>query len=208
PEDDADHARHACESALVMTERLIELNKSLEEESKVENRKHIPINIGIGLNSGMVCVGNMGSDQRFDYSVLGDNVNLASRLEGQSKTYGVTTVIGENTQKEAPDYASLELDQIKVKGKTEAVRIFTLLGRPDLRRKPEFLALEAEHKALLAAYRGQKWDEARARLAKCRQLGAFLKLDHLYDMYEERIADYSENPPGADWDGVYVAKSK
>jgi len=208
PEDDADHARHACESALVMTERLIELNKSLEEESKVENRKHIPINIGIGLNSGMVCVGNMGSDQRFDYSVLGDNVNLASRLEGQSKTYGVTTVIGENTQKEAPDYASLELDQIKVKGKTEAVRIFTLLGRPDLRQKPEFLALEAEHKALLAAYRGQKWDEARARLAKCRQLGAFLKLDHLYDMYDERIADYCENPPGADWDGVYVAKSK
>ncbi|MBF0167424.1 MAG: adenylate/guanylate cyclase domain-containing protein [Alphaproteobacteria bacterium] len=208
PEDDAQHASHACESALIMKERLVVLNDDLEAESKVENRKHIPINIGIGLNSGNVCVGNMGSDQRFDYSVLGDNVNLASRLEGQSKTYGVTCVIGENTYTEAPDYACLELDLIKVKGKTEAVRIFTLLGRPEMRKDSRFTALEVEHKAMLAAYRAQKWDEALALLAKCRELGAWLHLDHLYDLYEERIADYRENSPGADWDGVYVAKSK
>ncbi len=208
PEDDPQHAGNACESALVMKERLVVLNDELEAESKVENRKHIPINIGIGLNSGPVCVGNMGSDQRFDYSVLGDNVNLASRLEGQSKTYGVTCVIGENTYKEAPNYAALELDLIKVKGKTEAVRIFTLLGRPDMRNDPRFLALETEHKAMLAAYRAQKWDEALSLLAKCRELGAWLHLDHLYDLYDERIADYREHSPGADWDGVYVAKSK
>jgi adenylate cyclase len=208
PEDDPKHAANACESALTMKERLVVLNDELEAESKVEKRKHIPINIGIGLNSGPVCVGNMGSDQRFDYSVLGDNVNLASRLEGQSKTYGVTCVIGENTYAESPEYACLELDLIKVKGKTEAVRIFTLLGRPDMRQDERFIALEKEHKALLAAYRAQKWDEARALLAKCRELGAWLHLDHLYDLYEERIADYSEHSPGADWDGVYVAKTK
>ncbi|MBF0353988.1 MAG: adenylate/guanylate cyclase domain-containing protein [Alphaproteobacteria bacterium] len=208
PEDDAQHASHACESALIMKERLVVLNDDLEAESKVENRKHIPINIGIGLNSGNVCVGNMGSDQRFDYSVLGDNVNLASRLEGQSKTYGVTCVIGENTYAEAPDYACLELDLIKVKGKTEAVRIFTLLGRPQMRHDPRFTTLEVEHKAMLAAYRAQKWDEALAHIATCRELGAWLRLEHLYDLYDERIADYRENSPGADWDGVYVAKSK
>lgn len=208
PEDDPKHASHACESALTMKERLVVLNQELEEESIVEKRKHIPINIGIGLNSGPVCVGNMGSDQRFDYSVLGDNVNLASRLEGQSKTYGVTCVIGENTMAQSPEYATLELDLIKVKGKTEAVRIFTLLGRPEMRDDPRFKALEAEHKALLEAYRAQKWDEARTLLAKCRELGAWLALDHLYDLYEERIADYSEHSPGADWDGVYVAKTK
>jgi adenylate cyclase len=208
PEDDPEHARHACESALVMTERLVEVNKGLEADSVKENRKHIPINIGIGLNSGNVCVGNMGSDQRFDYSVLGDNVNLASRLEGQSKTYGVTMVIGENTQKEAPDYASLELDLIKVKGKHEAVRIFTLVGRPDMRQDPRFQALEVEHIKLLDAYRGQRWAEARALLATCRELGEFVHLGKLYDLYEERMDDYEANPPGGDWDGVYVAKSK
>ncbi|MBI5119737.1 MAG: adenylate/guanylate cyclase domain-containing protein [Rhodospirillales bacterium] len=208
PEDDPQHAAHACESALVMKERLVTVNQELEAESVVEKRKHIPINVGIGLNSGPVCVGNMGSDQRFDYSVLGDNVNLASRLEGQSKTYGVTCVIGENTRTEAPDYACLELDLIKVKGKYEAVRIFTLVGRPDMRKDPRFTALETEHKALLAAYRAQNWDEARTHLAKCRELGEWLNLGHLYDLYEERIADYSEHSPGADWDGVYVAKSK
>jgi adenylate cyclase len=208
PEDDAQHAAHACESALAMKERLVTVNQELEAESKVENRKHIPINVGIGLNSGPVCVGNMGSDQRFDYSVLGDNVNLASRLEGQSKTYGVTCVIGENTRNEAPDYACLELDLIKVKGKHEAVRIFTLLGKPEMCQDPRFIALEAEHKALLASYRTQNWDEARVHLAKCRELGEWLKLEHLYDLYEERIADYSEHSPGADWDGVYVAKTK
>ncbi|MDK9722952.1 MAG: adenylate/guanylate cyclase domain-containing protein [Rhodospirillales bacterium] len=208
PEDDRQHAAHACESALVMKERLVTVNQELEAESVVEKRKHIPINVGIGLNSGPVCVGNMGSDQRFDYSVLGDNVNLASRLEGQSKTYGVTCVIGENTRTEAPDYACLELDLIKVKGKYEAVRIFTLVGRPDMRKDPRFTALETEHKALLAAYRAQNWDEARTHLAKCRELGEWLNLGHLYDLYEERIADYSEHSPGADWDGVYVAKSK
>jgi adenylate cyclase len=188
--------------------RLAELNKALEEEAIAENRKFIPINVGIGLNSGVCCVGNMGSDQFFGYSVLGDNVNLASRLEGQSKTYGVTCVIGENTLEQARDYATLELDLIKVKGKTEAVRIFTLLGLPDVRLTPEFQALEAKHSEMLATYRAQKLDECEAMILECRKLGAYLHLDGLYDLYDHRIEDNRENPPGPDWDGVYVAKTK
>ncbi|MBI5165899.1 MAG: adenylate/guanylate cyclase domain-containing protein [Magnetospirillum sp.] len=208
PLDDADHARHACESALVMMERLQPLNDELEAEAKVEQRRHVPIKIGIGLNSGPVCVGNMGSDQRFDYSVLGDTVNLASRLEGQSKPYGVYIVIGDETRKRATDYAALELDLIKVKGKTEAVRIWTLLGRPDMDATPWFKALEEAHKAMLAAYRGQRWDEARALLATLDTLRNGLHLEGFYALMEERIGEYLKAPPGEAWDGVFTATSK
>lgn len=210
PLDDPEHARHACDSALAMIASLRGLNESLEREAKEEGRRHVPLNIGIGLNSGIVCVGNMGSEQRFDYSVLGDNVNLASRLEGQSKTYGVTVVLGEHTAAQAPDYALLELDLIKVKGKTEAVRIFSLLGDPALATTEGFQALRAKHDRLLAAYRGQRWDEARALMAELRAdaQAIGLHLDGLYDLYDERMEAYEANPPGAEWDGVFVATSK
>ncbi|HLO77756.1 MAG TPA: adenylate/guanylate cyclase domain-containing protein [Magnetospirillum sp.] len=208
PLDDDDHARHACESALTMMERLGPLNDELEHEAKVEQRRHVPIKIGIGLNSGPVCVGNMGSDQRFDYSVLGDTVNLASRLEGQSKPYGVAIVIGDETHKRAPDYAALELDLIKVKGKTEAVRIWTLLGRPDVAREAWFQELEYAHKSMIDAYRAQAWPDARKWLARCDELRRDLHVEGFYALMEDRIATFEANPPGADWDGVFTATSK
>ncbi|MGE5516108.1 MAG: CHASE2 domain-containing protein [Bacteroidota bacterium] len=208
PLDDEDHARHACESALTMMERLAPLNDALEQEAKQENRRHVPIKCGIGLNSGPVCVGNMGSDQRFDYSVLGDTVNLASRLEGQSKPYGVYIVIGDETRKRATDYAALELDLIKVKGKTEAVRIWTLLGRPDMAAAPWFQELEYAHNAMLAAYRGQDWAGARKWLARSNELRHDLHVDGFYALMEERIATFEADPPGPDWDGVFTATSK
>jgi len=208
PLDDPDHAANACRSALKMIEDLQPLNDKLAEIAKQEERRHVPINIGIGLNSGDVVVGNMGSDQRFDYSVLGDNVNLASRLEGQSKPYGVHIVIGENTFLRAPDFACLELDLIKVKGKTEAVRIYTLVGDEATAKTPEFLALKVEHDKLLAAYRKQEWAEARAQIVRCNEIDPGFHLEKLYHIYEERMQEYEANPPGADWDGVYVATSK
>lgn len=210
PLDDADHPRHACDSALAMIASLTALNHSLEQEAKDEGRRHVPLNIGIGLNSGIVCVGNMGSQQRFDYSVLGDNVNLASRLEGQSKTYGVTVVLGEGTAAQVPDYATIELDLIKVKGKTEAVRIFALLGDPALAATEDFQALRAKHDRMLAGYRAQQWTQARALMAELRQdaAGIGLHLDGLYDLYEDRIIAYEAAPPGEAWDGVFVATSK
>ncbi len=216
PLDDADHAAHACDSALAMFKALHGLNDQLKAEAEADGRPHYPINIGIGLNSGECCVGNMGSDKRFDYSVLGDAVNLASRLEGQSKNYGMGVVIGQETRREAPQYASLELDLIAVKGKTEPVLIYGLRGGPDERKSDAFLALEKKHETMITAYRSQQWDEAERLLAECRALAKATKgeneglggMDGLYDLYAERITSYRESPPPSDWDGVFVATSK
>jgi len=206
PIEDEDQVGHACDAALAMVTRARELNVEIEQECQREGRPFFPIKMGIGINTGEVFVGNMGSDQRFDYSVIGDDVNLASRLEGQSKTYGVLIVIGENTVKEAGDFATLELDLIRVKGKQEAVRIFTILGRRDAIDQTVFADLSAKHQAMLGAYRGQRWDEAEALARTCRDLDP--SLADFYDVYLERIGDYRANPPGADWDGVYTAESK
>ena len=208
PLDDAEHARHACLSALEMNATMGPLNDRLAAEAEAEGRKMIALKVGIGLNSGDVVVGNMGSDQRFDYSILGDEVNLASRLEGQCKTYHVDIVLGQNTQAQVPMLATLELDLIKVKGKTEAVRIFTLLGNEAVAASPEFKDLKTAHDALLAAYRAQDWATARARLADCRSRMDGYNMAGYYDMMDERIAEFEEHSPGADWDGVYVAKTK
>ena len=206
PLDDADHADHACASALAMTRELENLNLQLERDAKAQARAFHPLKVGIGLNSGDCVVGNMGSDQRFDYSVLGDAVNLASRLEGQSKTYGVDIVMGEATRATAPSWAALELDRIAVKGKKEAVRIYALLGDGTEAQSPAFRALVERHDAMLAAYRAQDWEGARAALAACRQCST--RLAPLYALYEERVAYYATHPPGRDWDGVFVATSK
>jgi adenylate cyclase len=138
--------------------------------------------------------------------VLGDAVNLASRLEGQSKNYGVIIVIGESTQAAAPQFATLELDLIAVKGKKEAARIFTVLGDQDVRDSEEFQRLRDRHELMIAAYRRQDWAATERAAAECRALRP--ELEGLYDLYVERCAYYRENPPGPDWDGVFVATSK
>lgn len=208
PLDDEHHANHGVESAVAMMVRLKDLNEEIKAEAEAENKRFIPINIGIGLNTGIVCVGNMGSDQRFDYSVLGDDVNLAARLEGQSKTYGVDIVIGENTLKQLTQKATLELDLIQVKGKTEPVRIHCVLGLQDYLESDAFKKLQTQHIAMLSAYTEQRWDDALGLLDACRGLMGDKDLTVLYDLYEERVRDFMENPPGPDWDGVYVATSK
>lgn len=128
PLDDTEHPIHGCRAALRIMEQMPGLNEHWRGEAEAKGRSFQPVKIGIGLNTGICCVGNLGSETRFDYSVIGDNVNVASRLEGQSKTYDVVTIVGETTSERAPDFAFLELDLLKVKGKTEATRIFALLG--------------------------------------------------------------------------------
>ncbi len=209
PLDDVKHAQNACESALAMIEDMGPLNELLEREAKEENRLHIPLKVGIGLNTGSAVVGNMGSDQRFDYSVLGDTVNTAARLEGQSKAYGVDIIIGETTQAQCENLASVELDLIQVKGKTTAVRIFTLLGLEALAEDPDFVSFKTVHSDMVTTYRSQKWDESRKLITGLReQCLPFFNMCFYYDLIEERITEYEESPPDEDWIGVYVATSK
>lgn len=212
PLDDEEHALHGCKAALHMFTRLESLNREREEEALRLGTRHIPIHIGAGLNSGEMCVGNMGSDQRFDYSVLGDDVNLASRLEGQSKTYGVDIVLGEKTHDKVPGLATLELDLITVKGKTKPVRIFALLGDETLAQDKGFLAFLETYQHMLAAYRAQQFDKAAAQLQEVRKhyvsLSGKFALEGVLELYEERLKEFQQHPPAKDWDGVYIATSK
>jgi adenylate cyclase len=203
-----EHARKACTAALAMHARLAELNAKWQAEAKAAGRDLPEIHIGTGLNTGPCVVGNMGSTLRVDYTVLGDDVNLASRLEGQSKSYGVNIVIGPTTREQAADFATLELDLIKVKGKTVPVHIFVLLGGPDDAKSAAFQELRKTHEAMLAAYRAQDWDGTVHLLAQCRERAAGRHLDKLYALYDERVAVFRAEPPGADWDGVFTATSK
>ncbi|OGS38004.1 MAG: hypothetical protein A2506_07230 [Elusimicrobia bacterium RIFOXYD12_FULL_66_9] len=208
PSDDADHARNACRTILEMRMSLKALNETWREEAEAEGRKHLPVNIGMGLNTGPCCVGYMGSDQKLNYTTLGDDVNLSSRLEGQSKAYHVDTVIGPRTRELAPDFAALELDLIKVKGKTKPVRIFTLVDDEKVAASPEFRTLETAHKSVLDAYRRQDWDGLDKAVALARPLGQPFRVAGLYDVYLERAAAFRASPLPVDWDGVFTATSK
>ncbi|TDQ81497.1 CHASE2 domain-containing sensor protein [Dongia mobilis] len=164
------------------------------------------INMGIGINTGECVVGNMGSRLRFDYSVLGDAVNVAARLESQSSNYGVDIVISESTYAEASDFAAIEIDRIIVKGKSEPIRIYALLGTPELAASDDFRDLSWRHAAMLQAYRERQWQECLQHVEACAHL--WPRLAPLYDLYRDRVENYLVDPPGADWDGVFVALKK
>jgi len=206
PLDDSEHADHACASALAMLGELGRINLELEKEAAAENRVFHTLQIGVGINSGECVVGNMGSDERFAYTAMGDAVNLASRLEGQTKAYHVGIILGEATRQAAPSWAALELDLIAVKGKREAVRIYALLGDAQLARSPAFRSHAERHEQMLAGYRTQDWAGARDALAECRRYTP--ELAGFYDLYAERIAYFEANPPGPDWNGVFVSETK
>ncbi|MBM3542867.1 MAG: CHASE2 domain-containing protein, partial [Alphaproteobacteria bacterium] len=207
PLDDKDHAANACRTVLAMRAALARLNDTWAAEAGAEGAAFEPVRIGMGLNTGSCVVGNMGSDQRFDYSVLGDDVNLASRLEGQSKTYGLDNVVSEATLRAAPGFAALEVDLLRVKGRGQPVRVFTLVGEAGLADDPAFAALAGHHGRMLAAYRARDWAGAEAALADCRA-AAGPGLDALYGLYASRLEDARANPPCPEWDGVYTAQDK
>lgn len=208
PLDDPDHAANACSASLEIVRRLAVLNADRAAEAKNEGRNHIPIEIGIGLNTGPCVVGNMGSDIRFDYSVLGDSVNLASRLEGQTKTYAVAILIGADTAAKVADrFALVEVDLIRVKGKTLPSRCFALLGDRNLRSSSDFNEAAREIGELIAAYRQRRWNDANAAVANA-QAARKMGLGGLLSLYETRVAEFSVTPPPEAWDGAFDAVQK
>src|SRR5437899_630711 len=209
PLDDKDHHLNACEAALDMLEQVDELNKAREQEAKEEGRPFIPLNAGIGLNTGTCVVGNMGSDQRFDYSVFGDSVNLASRLEGQSKEYGFPIIVGSRTALAVKErFAILELDFIMVKGKKEPEVIYAIAGREDTAQSGRFQRLRNLTIEMLACYRNRDWEGALAAIARGRRTDEANSLELLYNLYEARIRGYLENPPPEDWNGAFALLTK
>ena len=210
PLADEEHAANACKASLEMLQALDRLNEELALESDEGLGKATQIKVGIGINTGTCVVGNMGSEQRFDYSVLGDAVNLASRLEGQCKTYGTAVILGETTAAILQEQFTLvELDLIRVKGKREPQRIFALLGGPELMEDEGVRGTITGMHDVLTAYRCQNWDALLQVIAKLDQsrlpridLAVFLQL------YRNRAAAFRESPPPPGWDGVYTAVTK
>jgi adenylate cyclase len=192
-----------------MQARAAALNVELKREAEANGGAYMPLRIGVGLNTGPCVVGNMGSDFRFNYSVLGDTVNFASRLEARTKDYRLPLVIGSRTAEGAKNkFATMEIDLIQVKGKTQPEAVFAVLGRADLEQDPRCRELRELNAQMLAYFRKQDWDTAMSLIERCRTIANGFDVSGLYDMYVERIDAYRADPPGADWDGVYEADSK
>ena len=209
PLDDKQHEINACEAALDMLQRIDELNREREIEAQDGGHVYIPINVGVGLNTGVCVVGNMGSNLRFDYSVLGDSVNLASRLEGQSKEYGFPIIVGAKTAMAVKDrLAILELDFIMVKGKQQPEVIYAIAGREDTAQSEGFQRLRNLTIEMLACYRNRDWDGALLAIERGRKSDDGRALEYLYDLYEARITGYQQNPPPEDWNGAFALLTK
>ena len=196
PTDQANHRQLAIESAHAMNNALSEFNQNLEGSLDFK------LEIGIGINSGECIVGNMGSDKRFDYTVLGDAVNLASRLEGQSSNYGLNMVIGENSYLQDSSYQMIEIDKIAVKGKSAAETIFTCF-EPETKFAEDFID---KHLNFLEKYRSQQWDSASLLVDEL--ISSSNGLELYYEHMRTRINEYKIDPPSSDWGGVYVAQNK
>ncbi|HEY8337774.1 MAG TPA: adenylate/guanylate cyclase domain-containing protein [Tardiphaga sp.] len=209
PLDDTEHQINACDAALDMLERIDALNREREIEAQQGGHIYIPMHVGIGLNTGTCVVGNMGSDLRFDYSVLGDSVNLASRLEGQSKEYGFPIIVGSKTALAAKDrFAILELDFIMVKGKKEPEVIYAIAGREDTALSESFQRLRNLTIEMLACYRSRDWDGALFAIERGRKSDVGHLLELLYNLYEKRLHAYKQSPPPDDWNGAFALLTK
>lgn len=193
-------AELACTSALQMQKQLKMLQDYWSKIGRPELRTRI------GINSGEMVVGNMGSDTRFDYTVVGDAVNLASRLESVNRIYDTKIIIGENTYDIVQDKFMIRpLDLIRVRGKNKPVRIYELIGFKDDKVSPEFKDTILEYKRGFKNYLLRDWDQAALYFQKALQLSA---TDGPSNLYLQRCQDFKINPPDENWDGVYVMKTK
>jgi adenylate cyclase len=202
PLDDPEHAMHACEAANAMTEALARTNEQIARERRIDGTAIEPIEIGIGISTGLAVAGGFGARERAAYSVTGDPVVTAERIRALSQQYGPAVVLSEETRKEAArGYAFLEVDYIAAGPRDEPLKLFALLGSPVVRASPKFRAVTTFHDHIFSAIRSQQWSKARELIEQCRKLsGASQKL---YDLHLNRIAYFEDNPPSGDWDGAF-----
>ena len=202
PLDNRKHAKDSVKAALEMLDAVKIFNEEIAKEGVP------PFGLGIGCNTGIVVVGNMGGEQRFDYTCLGDAVNLASRLEGQSKNYGVLIVLGPSTAERLDgEYFTLELDCIAVKGKQEGVIIYTVFRNPAPEELAKWNHAKEIHDLMLEYYRKQQWDKAIALIGTIdNEFDG--KMHHYYELWLERIQEMRNANLPTDWDGVFRATSK
>lgn len=206
PLNDPEHHRNAAFATLAIVERLKEMNLRYPLlDDKVWPGE---VSIGIGMNSGPCFVGNIGSAQRLNYSLVGDMVNLAARIEGLTKSYGVPIALGSGMAGRLTDFALIELDLVRVMGRDTPEGLFALLGPPELSRDSGFRQLAARQTEMLKAYRAQDWDRAELALNESAKLGERFGLQCLIALYAARIAACRASPPAPDWDGSYDAVSK
>ena len=206
PLDDPDHERNAAFAALEMIETLKRLNvEGLRDSGETWPGE---VAIGIGINTGPCCVGNMGSKRRLSYSLIGDTVNLASRLEGLTKVYGVPVLVGEDLAARLPDFALIEIDCVRVVGRDAPECVSALLGPPAMAAEPGFGEARDGMARLLAAYRSRDWAGAETALEALQPAGTEFGLAGPLALYAGRIADYRLTPPPEDWDGVSQAREK
>lgn len=198
PLQDEQHARHAILAGIEMQATLKALQPRFKERGWPE------IHIGVGINTGRVSVGNMGSEVRVAYTVMGDAVNLASRLEGITKQYAVGVVVGENTRNAVTDFVYRELDHVRVKGKDKPVAIYEPIGLAGEVGKELHDEIRLFHE-VRRLYRNQDWDQAELQLMNLQRMSPGTAL---YSVYADRIAYFRKNPPGEEWDGVFVFQTK
>jgi len=200
PLDDPHHAKNALLAGLDMIKRLA----AMQDEFKA--RGWPEIKVGVGLNTGMMSVGNMGSEFRMAYTVMGDAVNLGSRLEGLTKQYGVEIIVSESTAEALPEFEYLELDYVAVKGKDKPVKIYEPIGLSIELAKDQKSEIRRFNKAL-KLYRQQQWDMAEQEIFSLSQSATTLDRS-VYKIYLDRIMYFRANPPDSDWDGVFTHTSK
>ena len=200
PTDQENHTDLALKASFDMEKALEEFNVEFQKQKNME------LKIGIGINTGECIVGNMGSEKRFDYTVLGDPVNLASRLEGQSGTYGFQRILGQETVNALKSNANLfELDLIQVKGKSEPVKIYTSFDKFSL-KDGKLSEFSKDHEEFLHNYRNQQWDIALNFIEKWEQ--QVTEFDLYYAIFKDRIKDMKLNLADPNWNGAYVATTK
>ncbi len=203
PLEDSDHAANACECALGMIEQLENINGALEKALHVGGTPIAPVQIEIGIECGPCLVGNFGTEDWPEYSIVGRTAEFAEEIGSLCAKYGPAIIVGDEVRAAAEErFAFLEVDLLPVGPNGEAVPIFALLGSALARTSPKFRALQTFHEHIFRTYRARQWEKTRALIEQCHALSSPSPI--LYDLYLDRITYFESHPPAEDWNGVFV----